>query len=143
MSPTTPPGSSVSLTDDERDILRLAGTTPDPNGRQRAVAIVLARHGADRDDARDLLVAGYLSATQPSFHMIPRGDAMADEVSFIDAYERLAVATGGFHVVTPDTLRAVLLERPDALAPLRMVLGFTHNELASAARQWITGSKMT
>lgn len=133
----------MSLTDAEREILINAGTAPDPNRRQQAVSIVLSKHGDDQATARDLLVVGYLSVTTPSFHLIPRGDAMADEDSFIHAYDHLAAATNGFIDISHATLANVLLGEPAALAPLRMILGFTHNELASAVRQLNPGSSLS
>ena len=39
------------------------------------------------DDARALLAEGYLKTIQPSFHLIPAGEAMAGEQEFASAYE--------------------------------------------------------
>jgi hypothetical protein len=124
----------VSLSKDEEFILRAAGTSADTTLRRQAVAIVLAKNGDDRTKAQEHLVSGYLAATQPSFHLIPRGDAMASEDAFGGAYEHLAAATNGFTDVTRESIAACLLAHPETLAPLRMVIGFTLNELAVAVR---------
>ena len=71
---------------------------------------------------------------QPSFHYSPRGDAMADEQAFAEAYRKLAAHTEDFTSVEPQQLIAVLAASPNTLAPLRMILGFTYNELAQAMR---------
>ncbi len=126
--------SFVSLSDREIAILQAAGGAADPMQRQQAVGIVLAKSGDDERRAREILGASYLEQTQPSFHLIPRGDAMADEVSFTAAYARLAEATSHFTVADRETLAGVLDREPTTLAPLRMILGLTHNELAVAIR---------
>ena len=100
--------------------------------RGQAVAIVLSKTGADRTAARALLAESYLAATQPSFHLIPRGDAMASESDFETAYAVLAQETRDFADVTATTLGQALDREPSSLAPLRMVVGFTTNELAVA-----------
>ena len=123
----------MSLSDADRTILAQAGTTGDPTRRQQAVAIVLARTGADRAEAQEILVAGYLKATTPSFHLIPRGEAMASEDDFTTAYEELARRTSQFSDVSIATLTAALLAHPASLSPLRMILGFTRKEFAVAA----------
>lgn len=124
----------MALSEAEHAVLLEAGTAPDPNVRHRAVAIVLNKVGADRRVARDRLAEGFVAATQPSFHLVPRGKAMVEEPAFTIAYDRLAAATNEFRVVREDVLVQVLLEHPSVLAPLRMILGMTHNELAVAMR---------
>ncbi|MGI8709838.1 MAG: hypothetical protein ACR2LA_02440 [Acidimicrobiales bacterium] len=88
-------------------------------------------------------MSGYLAATQPSFHLIPRGDAMASEGAFDGAYARLAAATKGFTDVSRESIAACLLAHPETLAPLRMVIGFTYNELAVAVRLCDSEAKTT
>lgn len=78
---------------------------------------------------------------QPSFHYIPRGDAMADEQAFAEAYRKLAVHTEDFTNVDQQQLVAALTASPDTLAPLRMILGFTYNELAQAMRLTRPGTR--
>ncbi len=93
---------------------------------------MLAKQGQDRELAHALLAESYLAATQPSFHLIPRGKAMASEGDFDAAYQVLVDETDDFTDVTATTVAAALDREPAALAPLRMVLGFTTNELAVA-----------
>jgi hypothetical protein len=125
-------GRFVSLSDAERAVLAAAGRAPLQTARGQAVAIVLSKRGADAEAARALLAESYLSTTQPSFHLIPRGDAMAPETEFGRAYEVLAEETAGFTDISTSTLAAALSRDPATLAPLRMIVGFTHNELAVA-----------
>ena len=131
----------MSLTDQETAILDAAGTAASTTLRRQAVAIALSKQGPDRDLAREHLVAGYLVQTQPSFHLIPRGDAMTSEFEFVAAYGVLASGTSDFTNVTVASLRDVLLSVPSSLAPLRMILGLTHNELAVAVELTDAGPK--
>lgn len=133
----------MSLSKDEEFILRAAGTSADTTLRRQAVAIVLAKSGDDRTKSQEHLVSGYLAATQPSFHLIPRGDAMASEGAFDGAYALLAASTDGFTDVSRPSIAATLLAHPETLAPLRMVIGFTFNELAVAVRVCHPESKAT
>lgn len=133
----------MSLSDAERSILTEAGTTPDPTRRQQAVAIVLRHTGTERATAQEILVAGYLKATAPSFHLIPRGDAMASEAEFTEAYEYLAARTGQFADVSITTFVDVLLANPATLSPLRMILGFTRKEFAVACNLYQPLTKIT
>jgi hypothetical protein len=126
---------SVSLSDRERLTLAQAGTAREQHDRGQAVAIVLAKSGADLAEARTLLAESYAATIQPSFHLIPRGSAMADEDAFTSAYVALAQSTDGFTNVSPQSLKSAVLNDGAALAPLRMIIGFTHNELAVAAKQ--------
>ena len=108
---------------------------------------VVAKQGQDREVARALLAESYLAATQPSFHLIPRGQAMTPEAEFVSAYAVLAEETSDFTDVSLSTLSAALDREPATLAPLRMILGFTTNELAVAIRlldpsQGVTGGKL-
>ena len=125
----------MSLSESERGTLSGAGTTPDPVARRRAVAITLSKSGTDLTGARDLLAAGFTAATQPSFQYIPRGDSMAGEAEFGNAYAELAACTENFHDVNSESLAAALTSTPATLAPLRMILGLTHNELAWSMKQ--------
>ena len=59
---------------------------------------------------------------------------MATEAAFDEAYRRLAEHTNDFTDVSATSLTAALTQSPQTLAPLRMILGFTHNELAWAMR---------
>lgn len=118
----------------EEAAILAAGTTSDQAVRGRAVAIVLATQADDRSAARRLLAQSYLTATQPSFHLIPRGEAMLPIDRFAAAYEALAGGTRGFDDVRAETIAAVLLRHPAALAPLRMITGLTLKELSVAVR---------
>jgi hypothetical protein len=120
------------LSDRERAVLAAAGSAPLQTARGQAVAIVLAKSGTDSEEARVLLAESFLATTQPSFHLIPRGDAMASEASFESAYAVLAQETSDLAAVSVDTLATALSREPAALAPLRMIVGFTYNELAVA-----------
>lgn len=130
----------MPLTDSERDLLSRAGTTSSPTVRRQAVAVALAKSGKAREEAGDLLGKGFVAATQPSFHYIPRGDTMADESRFDTAYECLAEHTGNFADVSEENLIRALTERPLVLAPLRMILGFTYNELSWAMKLTAAGT---
>lgn len=124
----------MALTESEQRILLEAGTTGDLTLRRRAVAVYLGKRDDDQKQARSLLVQSYLAATQPSFHLIPRGDAMVDEARFNAAYASLAAATQKFSDVSESTLVRALEADPACLAPLRMIAGLTHSELAVAMR---------
>lgn len=133
-SPRLTVESLVSLSDLERSILSRAGRAAGQNERGQAVAIVLAKSGDELAEARMLLAESYAATIQPSFHLIPRGNAMASEDDFTVAYTALAQATNDFAEVSPQTLRSAVVSDGTALAPLRMIIGFTHNELAAAIR---------
>ena len=133
--------SSASLSDPERDVLSRAGATPSPTVRRQSVAIVLAKTGSAQAEAKEVLTASYIASMQPSFHLIPRGDAMADEGAFARAYRELAAQTDSFTNVDRQALVAALTASPDTLAPLRMILGFTFNELAQAMRLTRPGTR--
>lgn len=123
----------MSPSEAEREALQSAGGSPNQSARQRACAIVLSKSDPKaREEAARLLTASYLEETQPSFHLIPRGDAMASESSFRLAYEALAKATDDFDAVSVETLSTALVSQPLALAPLRMIAGLTYNELSVA-----------
>lgn len=107
------------------------------------MALLLSKVGADHEEARGLLAAAFVAVTQPSFHLVPRGDAMTTEDDFQAAYGTLADRTAAFTDVRAETVAAALREDPRSLGPLRMVIGFTHNELAVAARQVDPGSAVT
>ena len=124
----------MSLSDDERKILEEAGGNPSPVDRQQAVGIYLGKSGRDQAQAGDLLIKGFLNHVRPSFHLIPKGDSMADEESFTDAYAALADGTEDFLRPDAESLAAILQRTPAALAPLRMIVGLTHNELAVAIK---------
>ena len=55
---------------------------------------------------------------------------MASEKEFGAAYRKLAALTNDFRNVDHQSLSAALTTEPSTLAPLRMILGFTYNELA-------------
>ena len=124
----------MSLSEAEKRILDAAGSDPNPVARQRAVGIVRAKEGKDADKASKLLVQSFLTHVRPSFHLIPKGDSMADEESFTLAYGALATGTNSFATVSKASIASVLLNAPGALGPLRMILGLTHNELAVAIK---------
>ena len=124
----------MSLTESERDLLSKAGTTANPTTRRQAVAVLLRQSESVKDEASTLLGQGFVAATQPSFHYIPKGDAMASEAEFDEAYRELAERTNDFTDVSIPSLTRALTEAPETLAPLRMILGFTHNELAWALK---------
>ncbi|MXZ30432.1 MAG: hypothetical protein F4X37_12310 [Acidimicrobiia bacterium] len=60
---------------------------------------------------------------------------MAGEEEFDTAYAELAACTGNFRYVNSESLAAALTSSPATLAPLRMILGLTHNELAWSMKQ--------
>lgn len=122
----------MSLTERERSAILAAGQSPLQTERGQAVALVLGKRGADQDEAKKLLAQGYLATTQPSFHLVPRGNAMTPETSFESAFRVLDSATAGFTNVNEESLRRALMTDPAALAPLRMVIGFSPKELAVA-----------
>lgn len=124
----------MSLSEQERGILTAAGSAHEQTIRGQAVAILLSKSGSDKAEARALLAESFAVTTQPSFHLIPRGDAMTSEANFADAYAVLSDATNGFTDVTLQTLQTALLRDGGALAPLRMVIGFTLSELATAGK---------
>ena len=105
--------------------------------------IARSKSGDALVEARDLLAGGFVAATQPSFHYIPRGDAMADETAFAAAYEDLATSTDHFRSVDGRSLVSALTINPGVLAPLRMILGLTYNELAWAMKQTGPATKTT
>lgn len=133
----------MPLTDSERSLLSRAGTTPSPTVRRQAIAVALAKSGKAREEAGDLLGKGFVAATQPSFYYIPRGDTMAEEGHFDTAYECLAEYTGNFASVSKKNLIRALTEKPLVLAPLRMILGFTYNELSWAMKLTRAGTTTT
>ena len=59
---------------------------------------------------------------------------MASENEFDTAYQTLARHTNSFTNVDRQSLHAALTTAPSTLAPLRMILGFTYNELAWAMK---------
>ena len=59
---------------------------------------------------------------------------MADESQFDIAYECLAEHTENFDDVSEKNLIRALTEKPLVLAPLRMILGFTYNEMSWAMK---------
>jgi len=124
----------VSLSERERGILTAAGSATEQTIRGQAVAILLSKSGSDEAEARTLLAESFAVTTQPSFHLIPRGDAMTSEADFDAAYAVLSEATSGFTEVTLQTLQTALLRDGGVLAPLRMVIGFTLSELAAAGK---------
>ena len=125
---------SVSLTESDRELLASAGTTKNPASRRQAVTFLQGLSDSERIEAADILAQGFLDVMEPWFHFIPKGGAMASEEVFEEAYQKLAEHTNGFSDVSETRLIAALSETPQALAPLRMILGFTHKELAWATR---------
>lgn len=128
-------GLFVSLSEGERALLSQAGSSADQSARGRAVAVALAKTGDDHTEARRILGESFAATAQPSFHLIPRGDVMASEGAFDAAYAVLSASTEDFSNVSLESLTSAVHENGAALAPLRMIIGFTHNELASAIRQ--------
>ena len=124
----------MSLSDAERKLIASAGTTADPTRRRQAVAAVLSKSGTDATDARGLLGRSFLAVTQPSFHLVPRGQAMESQADFVAAYDALAAATGNFSDVSQDSLTAALLATPSSLPALRMIACLTNKELAVAMK---------
>ena len=109
--------------------------------RRQAIAVALAKSGQAGEEAGDLLAKGFVAATQPSFHYIPLGDTMADEGHFDIAYECLAGHTANFANVSDENLIRALTEKPLVLAPLRMILGLTYNELSWAMKLTRAGTR--
>jgi hypothetical protein len=130
----------MPLSDSELALLTHAATISDPTRRRQAVVTVLSKRGPEENEARALLGLSFLSVTQPSFHLIPRGTAMASQGEFTSAYDDLAAATANFAVADTATLTRAVLAAPRALIPLRMIAGLTHNELAVAMKLVDPGS---
>ena len=65
---------------------------------------------------------------------------MADEGQFEVAYECLAEHTHNFTDVSEENLIRALTEKASVLAPLRMILGFTYNELSWAMKRTRPGT---
>lgn len=124
----------MALSESEERILRAAGSDPNPIARQQAIGVTLAKQGEEAETSRELLTQSYITHLSPSFHLVPRGDSMFEEDAFAEAYEALAIGTDNFTRVDEASLKATLLGCPAALAPLRMIVGLTHNELAFAIR---------
>ncbi|MGL5857160.1 MAG: hypothetical protein ACRC35_01895 [Angustibacter sp.] len=76
-------------------LLATATATADPTRRRQAAALARAAD-PDTDDARRLLARSFLDVIAPSFHLIPRGSAMASEGDFQVAYRALDEATEHF-----------------------------------------------
>ncbi len=131
----------MSLTEDERAILSQAGLNGDLTTRRRAVAIVLSKRDRDHHDAQAILAESFLTATQPSFHLIPQGNAMVDVTTFETAYHILDQYTEGFTQISHTTIVSALQAHPTILIPLRMIAGLTHTELAVAMSIVRTDSK--
>ena len=121
---------SVSLSNAERGLISAAATTADPTKRRQAVAAVLSKQGADAKEARELLAKSFIAVTQPSFHLVPRGNAMASQTDFTAGYDALAAATGNFSDISQATLTRALLITPAGLPALRMIACLTNKELA-------------
>ncbi len=66
---------------------------------------------------------------------------MVTETDFDKAYQRLAEFTDDFTDISTGTLTSALMQAPETLAPLRMILGFTYNELAWAMNLMQSGSR--
>ena len=66
---------------------------------------------------------------------------MASEAIFDTAYVALAAHTDNFRDVNSQSLVSALTSNPATLAPLRMILGLTHNELAWSMKQVRPASK--
>ena len=124
----------MPLSDAEKELISTAATTADPTRRRQAVAVVLSKRGASASEARALLGRSFLAVTQPSFHLVPRGNAMASQADFITGYNALVAATGDFSDVSQDTLTTALLSTPAALPALRMIACLTNKELAVAMK---------
>jgi hypothetical protein len=120
----------VPLSDAERQLIATAATA-DPTRRRQAVAVVLSKHGAEANEARDLLGESFVGVTQPSFHLVPRGNAMASRDDFTAGYNALAAATGNFSDASQATLTRALLATPSSLPALRMIACLTNKELAA------------
>lgn len=132
----------MTLSPEEEEAVLRAGLAADQAARGRAVATVLSKQGKEFARARRLLADGYLKATAPSFHLIPRGEAMLSSRAFDAAYASLAADTSGFRDISVDSLHRALSASPTALAPLRMIAGLTYNEL-SVAIELATGARVT
>ena len=59
---------------------------------------------------------------------------MASETAFENAYKNLARHTDNFADVSERNIIRALTQHPDTLAPLRMILGLTHNEMSWAMK---------
>lgn len=131
------------LSDAQRTLLETAAATPDPTKRRQAAALARSTTGASAEEARKLLSHGFLEVIAPSFHLIPRGSAMASEGAFAAAYGALDTATKHFADTDQATLEAALHATPGALSALRMVVSLTHNELAATCKLHDPASRVT
>ncbi len=68
------------------------------------------------------------------FLLMPSGTGFVRYPDFQTAYEALKRCTGGFQKLTPETVKAALLENSLVLGVLRSVLGMTAPEWAELAR---------
>ncbi|MDE0022822.1 MAG: hypothetical protein OXP69_00255 [Spirochaetaceae bacterium] len=76
------------------------------------------------------------------FMVMPRGKGFVEFSTFEAAYETLKRATGGFQVVTPETVTTAVHDAPVVLLVLRCMLGFTPPEWATYATNH-TGVEVT
>lgn len=102
----------MPLSDSERALLASAATTGDTTRRRQAVVTALNKRGANEDEARRLLADSFAAVTQPSFHLIPRGEAMASQDQFTSAYNALAAGTSDFAHVDAASLPAYYCPLP-------------------------------
>ena len=124
----------MPLSQREIAVLEEAGSTPSAAARQEAAEIFLGTPPADRNAAAALLARGYRDKMGPAFHLIARGGAVEGEAAFTALFEELVSATKGFTSTEREVFVALLRKEPGVLAPLRMILGLTRQEMTAALR---------
>lgn len=83
----------------------------------------------------DAYVSAVFSLLESEFLLLPKGKGFIEYPDFEQAYEELKKTTGGFEQLSPDVVRAAVIETPLVLVVLRTMLGFTPPELAYVASQ--------
>jgi hypothetical protein len=88
------------------------------------------------------MVSATFDDLSSEFLLMPTGTGLVRYPDFQAAYEALKRSTGGFHNLSPETLKSALLENSLVLGVLRSVLGMTAPEWAELARTEL-GSDVT
>jgi len=76
------------------------------------------------------LIAEVFAELKSAFLTLPKGEGFVDYATFENGYEILKRQTGGFTVVTTETVTKAVYTAPIAFVVLRTILGFTPPEWA-------------
>lgn len=87
-------------------------------------------------------VDAVFGSLESEFMVMPRGEGFVEYSTFEAGYETLKRATGGFQVVTRETVTTAVHDAPVVLLVLRCMLGFTPPEWANYATSH-TGVEIT